>query len=1558
MSRVQITTLAIVSALVLLLPACGGGSDGGFAGANNPLRVTSSSIPPSMSGEAFSYVIDLAGGCGGPYVMRVIDGRLPSGLELVNETHSIEGYLLEDGNFTFRVQIEDSGCTPFQSTVQAFSMSVGVGEIVVVDVLQDGNPSLIPADSEPKYAGYPALPEVVYNEFTSLQFVVAGGVGPYRMNVYDDPSVPNDGPLPLGVTIPAGSASIVGSPVQVGPGGEPFLVSYRITDSVGNQGFFTGYWLIETPPIIVATPALGGGVCGDAYSEQFFVAEGVPPFTHDLVADGLPADYTSDSSSNPNLDPDADVIYRTAEGLPPEVNPPGALVQIDATVYPPAAAPGPNYDQSYPGAPPEGIYLIEGSGAYTGVPRRSGTFSINYHVRSALVPNNFGQHAWKSFTFSFASAGSLAQNPAYTEQGVFLSDPNSSIPELEVGAPYNPDGGDSRGLDLLATGGVPNDGFTDAPLASQRELDPTEEEGSYDWTVDYDPNNIGTPPIPGSICYPAGVFGTDDPNALQSQQFQDIAFTVSDAELPVGNTATEQVRIAVGPDVVIITESDQSFTGGTATYISTIDTAMADQSMRLKVLLPLSTGATKRPLSNSTDLAAGTSIPTEAEGASLRDLLGGGSDEDYGVDLLRVSINPAGWWEDSFNFNPKGAKGLEHADANKVYNYRPDAFAYKYDYKYSNSSGYSSVSNYEYGTSTEVSAVRLPDYEGDEVTHDPSSGVYTNGGKLYAFDSADYFGVFVLRSDSKFYVPVAFDKSGDSGWKSFGDNWLDDYPDSEKEFQLPMWKIPQMAVTPDGRFAVMKVSTATHGWFESTPYTGSTSTTRNFLNATADETGMVIFSLTGEKPSAWGGKSYTIIGTGANGSADTGTTTGQIMWAPSMVMSNSHLYYVCGTTPSTAYGSAYYWYTEGSSWRYNWIYRYEILGGGSAGELLTTSDSDWTNSAGISNALQIPFQRASDDIAYTRPYSYGYSSGTYWYQGQYEYKNTNSYYGNGFQDSYNVHEGSKAPMPFRVSADGNTVVVLASPASTSSSSSEHWNYHVWVDEDGGDLTKISTEARKFVGGGSRGSALRMNAGYYSYANYSAQIGMYQGPTTHLEVSDDGTKVAAVCNRAEGTYSYSSASQWASNREDIIAWVKDGTDWDEIQITGTESLDDPAFSDPVTWRFGSLVFTKEGDGLIFWGGACGYYPVNPSYSSYAYSSYFTGSMYAYDFEGSRAGSVINILDSSDGGLTEYSKGDEFDADNPVLPSYATSNFLTNRVFGAIIPMGGFMSPNREFYYIMNCGGLDTGKSEAARIVGFNVRSLDESQSAGKGRTDGYGFALDWPTRRGFAPTYYYYGYYGIRYSEYGPANQYGTLQVMTRNGRVFFGAHYQPNGPSYSSSSGPSVPTYYYGGGARAGQIGFFDSNVGGDAAIISSLSPDTSSTNRSIKYLEPTDDGSAVAFLYTKQAGSYLSATYPMDQTQEQLGYLGGITVSGTGVVDSTLLYEVADVTGSGKVARMGTGMTNDSLGRRIVYSAGTGDENKKYLYITTPNPDGSQSPRKIEFSDDPHRYNVLHAGR
>jgi len=218
-------------------------------------QFASTTLPSVLSGQYLDYELDLNGGCGGPYEITLISGRLPDGIEIDDSVEDLggdvsihhrdlKGYLLEDGSFTFTLSVEDLSC-PFAAVATGiFSMTVGVGPVAIVAC----NPSLTPVDefSHPsKYDDVAALPTTAYNQYITYELTVAGGQGPYSMIIVDDPADPDDGPLPLGCSIPPSTTAINGAPVQYGPAGRPFRITLEVTDSVGAKGRRKLQWLID-----------------------------------------------------------------------------------------------------------------------------------------------------------------------------------------------------------------------------------------------------------------------------------------------------------------------------------------------------------------------------------------------------------------------------------------------------------------------------------------------------------------------------------------------------------------------------------------------------------------------------------------------------------------------------------------------------------------------------------------------------------------------------------------------------------------------------------------------------------------------------------------------------------------------------------------------------------------------------------------------------------------------------------------------------------------------------------------------------------------------------------------------------------------------------------------------------------------------------------------------------------------------------------------------------------------------------------------------------------------
>ncbi|MFV1957836.1 MAG: hypothetical protein ACC662_00340, partial [Planctomycetota bacterium] len=1072
--------------------------------------------PAGVSGQAYDHVLPVVGGCGGPYVLSVIDGSLPPGLDLDDARHALGGVVLEAGSFSFTLQIVDSGCTPFQSARASFTFAATVGDVVIVDAFRDGESSLAPAGSTPQNPDYAALDDVVYNDFVSFDFVVAGGRGPYAMTLVDDPDIAEDGPLPLGISIPTASTSLVGSPVEVGPAGAPFVLSLEATD---------------------------------------------------------------------------------------------------------------------------------------------------------------------------------------------------------------------------------------------------------------------------------------------------------------------------------------------------------------------------------------------ADGTTVADLL-----ED--VDLLRVSVNPTGWWDDLHGLNPRAARPFQHGDRNTYVNY--------YGLLYPGST--SSTGSFR-ASQPSATSVQIPSCTSPGVTHDPAGGVYTDGGQLYVFDGDDYFGVFLVRSDSRVYVPVAFDKTT---YTNFGDNWSQDHSSGSTH---SMVQIPQMTVSPDGRFAALKL--------------------RKTLSRleTADDSALVVFSLTGERPAAWGNAPYRVVDTGSTGT----TADGLYVFASSLTLTNRYLYYLVGGGD-----------VDMLSWKDHWVYRYELLGSATAGTFLHPDFSaDWPNTK--DKPLQSPFQRYSDKFT--------------------EFTNAPNRLMT-VRHGYNGTETSMAPHPFRVSADGNTLAILAGPSTTATSGTDVMAYHVWVDVDG-TFRQLSSAARRAPQGGGRGTALR--DGPESFPTFS--WGGRTGPTTGFAVADDGLTVAVVVSRetsVDATKTYADTPDF-TEREDVIAFrAKNGTDWTsgvtEIQITGDESTPaDAPFSSKIIWRFGGLTFTRDGDGLVFWGGFSDYDPTattdNLTYG-YLKAKSLVGSLYAYDFSGSK---LVGILDEADGGH-EDGAGEVYTSKSQVDLT-STAAWTTDG--GVIKPVGGFVSANGNFLYLVTSGATSTKRQNDLQLVGVNIRSLDTTASI-NGHTDGRGFIVGGlPQRYGFLPKYsgpfsvYGIGHYSYNssstppfnsfYGSYAPGSTTGAgLQVLGLDGgRVFFATHRQLSGPTSGPGrtsvperyGGPALATYYADYGYRQGQVGVFDANLGGDVQILTEegLGSLTGSSLRPIVYLEASPDGRSVAFVY----GDNTAIAY----YGEKVGFVGDIDLDpATGDLLPGSFF--ASVTSSR--GRAGSAMSFAPGGRRLYYAhvAGpsTTNENAKKLRAESFDSEGNGSA--LEYGFGPKNYNVLHAGR
>ncbi len=1480
-SRTAGAALAVSGLLGLLgLSGCGGGGGGGGF-ADQGVKITSTALPSVLSGQVVNHLIPHEGGTGGPYLLERLAGTLPAGVGLDGGTVALVGLALEDGVFDFTLKLTDTGGVPFGVSIATFHWEIGIGALV--------------------FGTDPMLPGTVFNSFASIQLVVAGGVPPYSCEVIDLPGVADE-PLPTGMSIPPDSCSIVGAPQQAHPGGVPFLVSVRATDSTPGTPLTavrTFQLPILIPPIILTTLDVPDGKCGTDYNAQIDVADGVPPFLFSVV--------------DPNLDIGVlpyDVQAHRLRGEPGSPN--GVAKGSPTSAYAAEATPGP-----YSGKFPEGLILRD-NGSLFGIPRRMGSFGgWTYHVQSTLLPSESSQNQWKSYSFQMSEgvAPNLVMDPLSMPAGQGYVAPNNAIPDLEVGVSY--------AQSFNGLNGVADDGKWDSPHEADALAKPGETAAKYDWSASTF-QVAGRPGNLGMQFTAAGVFQTTSPAGVTGTKggYENLSLVLRDAQLPTANRhqVTGTVRFSVGPDVVIITEAT---TGGTS---KTPDLAYDTPSQTVEVLEPLAGGMQVRALTSS-DMAATHANPT---GASLATALSG-------IDFLSVTTNPTWWAYDNFNLNAQGARGFQHADPERMFmhtDFNSDNQWTQKNYGYySPSGGLEHASN---------SATELPEVTSG-VTHDPAAGVYANGGLLYGYDNptTGEFGFLVVRKDSKVYVPFSMVRGTSN--KGFGDAWCVSSVNGSSTLRKP-----QITVSPDGRWAAAKIKTDVNNWLE-----------------TANVSQVVLFSLCGEKPAFFGGQTYRVISSGANGS----NNNGYYLYADSLTLTNRYLYWMTGNFSGNTNSSVAANYPSYVFHQEHWVWRYDLTrtSGPFAGTLLAPNGVNTGGTSGVSSSYW-----ANDAANYTTGLS------TTWHRWSYPGTGSNSTYNyisyeptistyagvsytgssyaafDFFSGNFaNFAENSMAPTPFRVSRNGRACAIVAAPntyAGTTSGSVNFQSYRIFVDWDtasssfdSSDFRMATSATSRRYRGASRIGGLRKadsGIGYSlstSWGSYMA--GWFDGPATQMEVSDDGLFVAAVYNTYTGGWSTGQGQYNAPYaREDVALLSATGsgsTPW-----SGTSertNITTGVFTGSSIWRFGCLAFTRDSSGFVFWGG---YSLSSATSTSYAYANlcFLSGSLYAYNIAtDTRQG----ILMYSDGGQSNTTSGPRTYSTGS--PNTATPVTWSGDPMGSVLPMGAFYSNDGKFFYVESLGALNSSDPTAHRLIGVNVAGNPATPANTiNGRTPLVAFAPSYPSQRSFAYATYSsypspcYQMLGVS----GPAAKIGTqVSCAGTNGRMFFAGYYQgtysysyqAGGQMYLYYGGPARYTYadgtgyiYYGCYAYSAEIMTMDTSVGSDVSQVTSFGG-TQTPLRVVSYLQPNRSGSRLAYVQYAPSSSYGPYWGHAEDTETVVLVTNLGFSATTGAMSGTPGVAVLEPT----VGRAGVSMSFDYADSALIYAFGPGTSGEAGQQLT-----------------------------
>jgi Putative Ig domain len=213
-----------------------------------PLSINQSALAPKATTLSASYSFQLTANGGGTQTWSVVEGSLPSGLQL-SSSGLISGTPTATGDFTFKVRVTDGS----RSATQTYSLTV-VQQLKIA-------PITVPAGE-------------VSLAFR-LQPAANGGKAGYKWSASG---------LPAGVEINADTGEISGRPSAVGT----FPVKVTVTDSLGFSDT-VDVNLNVAPKLALAARIARVARVGRAFAFRPAAAGGFDPRTWSIVRGALPA---------------------------------------------------------------------------------------------------------------------------------------------------------------------------------------------------------------------------------------------------------------------------------------------------------------------------------------------------------------------------------------------------------------------------------------------------------------------------------------------------------------------------------------------------------------------------------------------------------------------------------------------------------------------------------------------------------------------------------------------------------------------------------------------------------------------------------------------------------------------------------------------------------------------------------------------------------------------------------------------------------------------------------------------------------------------------------------------------------------------------------------------------------------------------------------------------------------------------------------------------------------------------------------------------------------------
>jgi hypothetical protein len=508
--------------------------------APQPLVILTAKLAAGTVNVAYAADVFASGGLA-PYTWTVSGGALPAGLALNAATGQISGTPSAAGIFDFTTQVTDS-----LAQTKSAELTITINSPPPVSILTS---SLADGTSGVSY---------------SATLSASGGITPYSWGI-------TAGSLPSGLTLKSSTGEISGTPVATGV----FNFTAQVTDSAAQVKSAALSITIKAPPALsILTSSLPAGTSGVSYSATLSAGGGVTPYTWTVAAGALPTGLSLNAAGAISGTPKAAGTFnftvqvtdlasqiKTANlsitvAAPPELNllttslPSGtAGTTYNATLS--ASGGVTPYTWSITGALPAGLHLNASTGAISGTPTASGTFSFTAQVSDSAAQTK-------------SAALSITINPPPP-----LSLLTTSLPSGTTGSGYS--------ASLSASGGVTPYTWTIAAGALPAGLSLSSSSGAIS----------GTPSAAGSFTFTAEV-------ADSAGQTRSAALSITISVPPLAITSTSLPSGTVGNSY----SANLTASGGVTPYTWSVSAG----SLPAGLSLSASTGAI-----SGTPTAAGTS---------------------------------------------------------------------------------------------------------------------------------------------------------------------------------------------------------------------------------------------------------------------------------------------------------------------------------------------------------------------------------------------------------------------------------------------------------------------------------------------------------------------------------------------------------------------------------------------------------------------------------------------------------------------------------------------------------------------------------------------------------------------------------------------------------------------------------------------------------------------------------------------------------------------------------------------------------------------------------------